>query len=432
MSAYSSFVVALKSTLPESTWAWVILAIREDMLVWDSLQEPEFAERALAEIGARPEGWSPASLALISLRQPPTPDSPIEAQIRQRSLRAYEALVRQGATERLENYDLAHAALLAIALAEHQRLSGSWNDLPADLRPAPTGSPHFLTTWRTPLAVLYGMTSDRQGLLRSLVYPGAPRPFQELALHALLSNPLPQAEQGLALGALIQDFPPVESSLFLHLLAGRRPEQAARLARRLLGKSTSLPVPRRAVSGLEQIDQLSQLLYQAGVNTLAAQPDQAASFHRLAFQQANSLQIEIGARLAVTAVATGDLDEALETWRAASGGSAASGREEGLHPPPALVLSLLDARRLGEALSLLSTVSSVDTLHQLVASYQAAVEEDLPRARHLAHQALEALFDLVRRAETGPAPDGPTQPASGGLPTLTRQEPPQRLQCPDL
>ena len=390
MPDYPSFVVALKTTLPESTWPWVVAALRQDALVWDSLQEPDFGERALAEIGARPEAWTPAGLAFLALDHPiSAAGEPLDPLLRQRALRAYESLVRQNPPGAGERPTLAHAGLLALTLAEHRQVSGSWGNLPSDLSPAPTHDPAFGTTWRTPLAILYGLAADRINLLGELVYPGAPLPFIEAALHALLSNPLPPTEQGQILATLLRDLPLPEAGVLLRQIEKHRPDLAARLARRLLGRHPTIPAPRRSASNLEKLDHVGQLLFNAEIHSLAAQPTQAASLRSLALRQTRSLQLEIAAQLAEASANSGDLAAAGRAWQSISPAS------DGAVPPPGLVLLLIETGRPGDALALLPTSQSSSPLYLIASAHAVFAGGDMPSAREIARQALKSASDSL-------------------------------------
>lgn len=389
MPEYLSFIVSLKAILPESAWSRVINALRQDELVWESLQEPDFGEKALATLGDRPAAWSPASLAFLALEQPlPSSGAPLDPLLRQRALRAYEALLRQGAKGSVERLSLSQAALLAITLAEHHALSGSWEDLPADLRPVPKESPAFGALWRTPLAILYGLASDPLNLLRSLARPGAARPLKELALHALLSNPLPATEQGQALAALLRDMPLAEAGEFLAALERSRPEQATRLARRLAGRQATLPIGRRPATSREQLGLIGQALASAELHVMAAQPFQATSLHRLALEQARGLQLSIAAQLAGAAAACGEIDAALSIWRSVFP------EFDGATPPVPLAIGLVEAGRQGEALALFPDSQPSSPLHLVVTAHFAAAGSDPLAARDCACQALKAIEEL--------------------------------------
>jgi tetratricopeptide (TPR) repeat protein len=394
MPDYPSFVVAFKTALPESSWPWVVAALRQDPLVWDSLQEPDFGEKALAEFGSQPEAWTPAGLAFLALEQPLSAASaPLDPLLRQRALRAYESLVRQNLPAGDEQPTLAHAGLLALSLAEHRHVSGSWGNLPSDLGPVPTHDPAFGRTWRTPLAILYGMAADRLNLLAELVYPGAPLPFMEIALHGLLSNPLPPVEQGQVLATLLRDLPLPEACVLLRQVEKHRPEMAARLARQLLDRQPTIPTPRRSASNLEKLDLVGQLLFNAEVHSLAVQPTQATSLRSLALRQTRALQLEIAAQLAEAAANSGDLAAAGRAWGSISPAS------DGAEPPTSLVLQLIEIGRPGDALALFPDRQSTSPLYLIASSHSVFSEGDLARAREIARLALKSATDVLQGAD---------------------------------
>ena len=58
----------LRSSLPGSNLAFVVSALRQDPVVWESLQDPDLWQSITAQSRLFPEDWSPASLGLLALQ----------------------------------------------------------------------------------------------------------------------------------------------------------------------------------------------------------------------------------------------------------------------------------------------------------------------------------------------------------------------------
>ena len=58
---------AVQQSLPPAEWPFVFEALRQDALLWSSLQDAERCARILEVSRTRVQDWSPASLALASL-----------------------------------------------------------------------------------------------------------------------------------------------------------------------------------------------------------------------------------------------------------------------------------------------------------------------------------------------------------------------------
>ena len=127
----TTFSLELKKQFPGSDWPWLLLALRQDDLVWRALQDPDFASLAFERLPNEAHAWSPAALSMLKLEDPPSlsdlravPLQPLdESQLRQAS-RIYEGWIQ--APEVLKG--LEDAGLLALILREQYRISGVWQD----------------------------------------------------------------------------------------------------------------------------------------------------------------------------------------------------------------------------------------------------------------------------------------------------------------
>ena len=353
----SPLVEYLRSSLPGSSLAFVVSALRQDPVLWESLQDPDLWHHISAQSRPDPEDWSPASLGLLALQlegagelQPSILRAdlqfPLELGLRRRAAKTFENLstgqgsLMQGCGEMDCHAPavLAQSVLLALALRERRRLTGSWSRLGEELIKATSARPlspsasvdgavnlsadPFYATWRTPLACLYGLVPDAFDMLRSLLTPGIPASHHAVVVHIMLSNPLPPEKAHNQLRALLSALPLAEGILLLDQLYLKRPEMASPLAEELLslrydpGLSPQPALPAQA-NYPAYIDHLDHLLLQARINQLAVKPDQALPFLNAAVEASNRLQAELASLIAQNAAQRGDVSAALPALKQA-------------------------------------------------------------------------------------------------------------------
>src|SRR5512133_1257031 len=121
----------------------VFAALRQDPLVWPSLEQADFFQAALERLGSPVQRWSPARLALLALgykhplealRSEPLPV--LEPALQELALQAYQSAQHTNKPPA----SLREAGLLALALRERRRLTGSWSGLLQEISPR-TGVP---------------------------------------------------------------------------------------------------------------------------------------------------------------------------------------------------------------------------------------------------------------------------------------------------
>jgi tetratricopeptide (TPR) repeat protein len=356
----------LLAALPETAHAHWLAAMRQDPTIWQACLS---VERYPSLACLPPPEWSPAALALAALGQPPDPQPlhslrAIDPHLRLRAGRAFERHTqpRSSLTPTIQA-DLAEAGLLALALRERRRLIGSWDGLRAELSLA------ALTSWRTPLACLFGMIGDPAALLANLLGDGAHADWNALALHAILSNPLPPPAQA----NLLQPLLPANPLPLLAQLAALRPTLAGRLAAEALRQAE--PTDAR---------QAAQLA------ALAGQAQTALEHLRHASQQLQLAQADLNAQTARLIRQHGLADPAvsLAHWQQAI--------ELAPHQPAyaaALAHHLLDHGQALEAAQVLhANISHHEHPHTRFALARLAYENgDHERARHLCIQTLHTL-----------------------------------------
>jgi tetratricopeptide (TPR) repeat protein len=391
MNLTPSLVVELKELLPESSWSWVIGALRQDTLIWENLQDQGKRKRAIEIIGDKPEAWSPAVLALIDLDYPDPLDlEEFEDELLQRAVKTSQALLKATPSGIPKDLTLADAGLLAISLVERRQRIGSWNGLTGDIFES------HLTNWYTPMACLFGLVKDRSDLLRTLIYPNAPETTHKLAIHALISNPIPPSKGVDILKQALDDLRLPDLVAFLRLLHSRQPGIATTLALSVIDEEPS--ISNHPITGdySEQIDQILNLISQSDLNYIGGQLSQAASLQTMAYQASQKLQTEIAAQISEAIARNGNIDSALSSWKHLRPHTNGYGSTTESFPPPGLILALLDADQPADALALFPSIDEdqdeVNDVAYLIALVRLAVSQgNFDKACKNARRALDIL-----------------------------------------
>jgi tetratricopeptide (TPR) repeat protein len=308
------------------------------------------------------------------------PLSPLNTALQHKALRAYETLAHSHSPQS-GLLTLPQAGLLALALRERRRLTGSWKGLPEDL-PAEHPDP-----WLTPLACLYGLVPDPLEFMATLVIQPA---HYKLALGILLCQPEAPEVQLEMLGQLS----PAQAPLFLRTLASLAPSLAQTLARRGLPDYPSQPTD---PDGLAQI---AALALDAERYTLAAESDTAHLHLSAAQNAARKLQASLAAQQALIAETA---EAALAAWRLA-----VDLAPEIAHHQARLMLALVDAEQIDDADHLRQTClpdpqAIPDDALWLLAEAQLAVGRgQMARARQLAGRCLQTLEENLHPIEHQP------------------------------
>ena len=218
--------------LRNSDLTWLLPNLRQDFVVWNSLNDPEFYENftQLKPAGSKytPSDFSPSRLALLALDQikalnkaPRDLLDAIDDQVLQTAIRSFnDQILIQGNSQ-----NLASTGHIALALLYKYRTTNSWNGLLDTIQDNPGAH------WLSPLVCLYGFIEQEAGLLNSLVQPDASFMRLELAIHVVLSNPILPNDQiailmGLCHGTYGDLLPARERLLLVRLLYEQRPQAA--------------------------------------------------------------------------------------------------------------------------------------------------------------------------------------------------------------
>lgn len=203
----NDLIVEIGCVLSSSDSVQALAALRQDPLVWESLEQADFQKLAFERAGSQVRCWSPGQLALLALDEPRSADT-FQAEpmvtlgqvLQERVLQAYQATQRSAKAPTT----LREAALLALALRERRRLTGTWSGLLQELMPktskdeialAGSAGSTLLNLWRTPLACLYSLVPDPEEMLRSLLVRCTNRASYDWIVAAVLSQPLAETEQ---------------------------------------------------------------------------------------------------------------------------------------------------------------------------------------------------------------------------------------------
>jgi tetratricopeptide (TPR) repeat protein len=263
--------------LRNSNLSWLLPNLRQDILVWNTLNDPDFFDKfhQLKPLGTKfgANDFFPSRLALIALDQTSAVDKDplnllesIDNQILQTAIQNFT----DQTLFQINSQDLARAGLIAIALAYKYRTTGSWNSLLDTIEDNPG------TQWLSPLNCLFGYIGKDAGLLNSLVQPGASSIRLDIAVHTVLSNPIQSNDQIAIFMDLCQsnygDFlPAFERFLLVRSLFEHRPPMAVEFCLKWLEKYPviSKQKPKIYDHPMLNINLLEEYLFQDEVKKIA-------------------------------------------------------------------------------------------------------------------------------------------------------------------
>lgn len=238
-----NFLIALEGRLDCSLTPQVVMALKQDTLVWNSLAEDEnFSHIALSIMGDKVENWSPAQLSILDINHDFTryeigqiinPNLSLEPELIRLAVKTYEDFQHNA----IIPATLKEVGLLALALRERFKLTHSWNELLNELLDFINNSSEkmMFLTWRTTLACLFGLLAEPIDMLKSLLNTSKKKLPILWITHAILSNPINMNEQAELLKNLLIEVPLTQQVSWLKIinLQGRS-DLVAFLASRLL------------------------------------------------------------------------------------------------------------------------------------------------------------------------------------------------------
>lgn len=215
----------------------VLAAVRTDPLVWETLQQLEFLVAALDAAGSQVECWNPGHLALFMVGniKPETlraePMLPLGHALQEKVLRAYQATQRSTKPP----LSLSDAGLLALALRERRRLTGTWSGLLQEILPRPAQADAVFHIWRSALACLYAIVPDPLEMLRALMPKSSSRVPLDWVVLAQFSQPFDNEEHIQSLTQVLKGQPvPLQLGSLRSISLHGREEIASAVAGRLL------------------------------------------------------------------------------------------------------------------------------------------------------------------------------------------------------
>ncbi len=267
MATYK-LIESLVKLLHTSNLSWLLPNLRQDFLVWQALLDPDFFEKfTLHQSGVFPDDaddFSPHRLALLALEQYSALDDRANDH-----LGSIDPALLQEAARLLTGHtllatysnDLASAGLIALGMAENFSSTHTWSGTLTLIR----DDPNF--PWKTPFACLYGLFDRPQELLRALLQPGAASNRFDLAVHAVLSNPLPANAQlaifhDLCNGTYGDPLPALDRLALVHAIHEQRPEMAKEFCFHWLELNPSVLLSGKVNGLIDQLNQQAELSFQ--------------------------------------------------------------------------------------------------------------------------------------------------------------------------
>jgi tetratricopeptide (TPR) repeat protein len=406
----SHFIVNLKKQFSSEVWPWLAVALRQDSLIWESLENTSLGTRALAEFAGDSAKWAPAPLALLDMHDPELltsliaePLQPVSGPLRRMANQAFQDWQNRPRTTTI---NLAQAGLIALALREYRILNDSWENIGTELI---NQENIRAQSTRTALACLYGMLADPLELLLALLNSAQPtnkksvsiKDIASLVNHILLSNPLQPEAQTEVLYSLFLDMTLKQRLSILDELKDQRPHVFEKLIQKLQANqevnadSHDIPVSPVSLEDLSDIDgyleYVSDLVLAAETNRLGIQPAQAMPFLIESLKTTRKLQAQLAAKLGQVATLASDLNSAVDSWKQAAQ----------LHPenPPytaELALALLKSGRAEDARAYLTAKQTEETLpeHPSIILAEALVAHSLDDRELAEKDALKVLSSL--------------------------------------
>ena len=380
MTIKPTLLASLKSILPESYWSWVIPALKHDPLIWDTLSDPQFFNIASKKF-SKPEDWTPVQLVLIKLDCDGL-DSFDETLLK----KAQETLDQHLQVEPPPNQDQMSfelAAYIAISLFERFK-NNDWQEIEETLSTTLSES----SGWFTPITILFSMVSDQKKLINLLVANNRSTKIIPLAIHALLSQPIPPNElQGL-LQDTLTDFSLIDITRMLGYLNQFRRELTIDLANNWLESHPIEPNQENAYAIGDQLKQVTECLLSAEIYALAGHVKKADGFKSQSLNYLRTIQSDVTNQLVSDTLQRNNLEYSLSVWSSSSASPDFS-------PPAGLIVKLLKSGRIEDSLTLLpETDGHTQTpIRWLNNVYQALDQEDINQARLFAHQTLNSFIE---------------------------------------
>jgi hypothetical protein len=367
MAENSSLIASLKSSLPESSWPWVIPALKHDPILWGSLVDSEFFDM-VSEAVSDPQDWSPSQFAALSLGS--TDLKLIDKEIIEDSVTKLDQFLQSEDHSSQEQMNLKLAAHIALAI--YERYEDNYQLQIDELY----GVPADVSRWATPLAIYLGLVPDQAECLTALIKRSPQNNLIPVAIHAALCQSIPPEEMQHLLEEVLSGLSLHETTSAVNSLNKHRPILALQLVNEWLDNHHHEPSNLPSNNSDKKLSMLIELLLNAEIHTLAHQMEQAEKFKTQSLSIMSDIHEKISNELVGETLQAKSLEQSLSLWTKIS-------TPPKLTPPAGLIIELLKSGRLEDSISLLPEMegSAQTPIRWLINIYQALDNEDIPQAR---------------------------------------------------
>ncbi|KPL08127.1 hypothetical protein AMJ86_01850 [bacterium SM23_57] len=286
----SSPILYLKDTFKEEDWPWIIPALHQDSIIWKALNNLEFLDQAILNLGNHPRNWMPVNLAFLTQGEyeyfrDQKNNSPIvfSDKLKQYSIEAYASHT----SENPPDMDLKQAGLLAFYLYEKP-------ENPFSMR------------WKTSLACLYGIT------LNPIEYLSRLKP--QIAVHVFLCQPLKTEEQKQIFLKLLQQFDIHQSLKFLQELSLQRFDLAVSITQELLDEDPSIIQETHQNDTGQSIKTIEKLTTNAAIHSILNDQDEFIQNIGAAWEETSLLKTDFATQIIISKINHRKINEAADFW----------------------------------------------------------------------------------------------------------------------
>lgn len=330
MDAYmnnSALLSFLRIKFSSEDAARILSALRQDSLIWQSLQNQELLDEFITSEVKDVYDFAPARLALMAVGQTANYDALreraqflVDDQLQKKALQ----FLKTACQSQRQLVDVREAGLMALALRERWRLSLNWRDVFEPLGYS-VPRPKQPQLWRAALVCLFGLVPDGMNMLKALAEMDQSGSLQRVIAHVLLSQPFSRKEHQRYFTLLLSNVPVAHACASLHSLvvAGHK-DLAKELAEALLERQKEAGLAAEgeweSLQGSELLAHMGELQTLAALYHIAGQTNKAGFMLAAAEQAARSWHTGIAIQRISAASGSGESNE-VET-KTLSGGNA--------------------------------------------------------------------------------------------------------------
>lgn len=160
-------LLRLKEYLPANQIGDVARSIHQDSLLREAVNRGDFLATFAEYAGSNPTHWNIGQFCLYSIDYPEPdniarePLAPLPSEVRQQTSTSYQ----KTAKSETPPVTLSEAGLLALALRERFRLTGSWSGMVDEITRANTTHQFSPSCWKTPFSIIYSWFGQSPDLL---------------------------------------------------------------------------------------------------------------------------------------------------------------------------------------------------------------------------------------------------------------------------